>query len=198
MVGVEPPTGDEKPQKYYGGAYLDEVENLKLRANQAAVMGEKLDVSEEHPLTVAAVSPHLLKESKQRQVDLATPDNTTADGYQTLEHKTHVEANGDEEWRVNAAIAEDNDNKMNARPVPASENDKSKDAQSDDVQIPVPSASGKQGTAAKDEDDKKDALVTKREAPKSEKKNSPTKKAPAKKAAAKKSASSPVKLDKKK
>lgn len=192
---VPPPTGDEQPQKYYGSAYLPEVEALKQKARAAAAMGEELDVSDENPLTVAAVAPHLLKKSDLAQVEKNIPLNTTADGYQTIPDQTHVEANGDEEWRVKAQQDDSNDNRMDARPVSSDEDA----AGRKDEGVPAAGPNAGPDVATTDKEAEQDGKIA-NPAPVIKSSSGESKSSPAKKSASKKTTSGkkPVKLGKKK
>ena len=57
---VNPPTGLEQPQKYYGGAYLDEELKFKAEVQNAAAAGREINTEGVHPATIAAVHPSLL------------------------------------------------------------------------------------------------------------------------------------------
>ncbi len=94
-MGVEPPTGDEKPQKYYGSAYLDEVQDFKEQVRTAAANGTEINTENVNPLTIAEVAPELLTSDQEEEV-------FKAKDHVVQEPKTNVEAAGDKEWRVEA------------------------------------------------------------------------------------------------
>jgi hypothetical protein len=69
MPDIQAPTGEEDVQKYYGGAYLDEIDSLNAVLRNAAATGNTdVDLSAYHPLTIQAVAPHLLTDEQKEVV----------------------------------------------------------------------------------------------------------------------------------
>lgn len=120
MPDINPPTGDEEVQKYYGSPYLNEIDDLKVRVANAAANGIDVDVSEDNPLTVAAVAPQLLSEAQQDEVADSTSFGSNPEGVlDPSDGLTFMESNGDEETRVEAAL--DNDNNIGVNDASATE-----------------------------------------------------------------------------
>lgn len=111
MPDINPPTGDEQVQKYYSGPYLNEVDELKARVASAAATGTQVDLSNDDVRTIAAVAPHLLTTDQQQALaNAVTPGSNVEGNLDETEGKTFVEAQGDEDTRVQNAL--DNDNNI--------------------------------------------------------------------------------------
>lgn len=59
-MSIEAPTGEETPQKYYSGSYLDEEIAFRAEVRSAAAQGRPVNVEGVHPATIATVAPGLL------------------------------------------------------------------------------------------------------------------------------------------
>lgn len=102
MVLAEAPTGNEEVQKYYASPYLDEIDKFKVAFNNAIAAGQDPQDIEGfddiHPVTIAAVAPSLLRPDQQEELNkyaVISPDFPSGPA-----GTTHIEANGDEDKRV--------------------------------------------------------------------------------------------------
>lgn len=104
---INPPTGDEQPQKYYSSSYLDEELALKAEVGYAERDGRDVNLEDVNVLTIAAVAPELLTKTQQKEVDALEPADVKAAKAilsEDYEGVTHIEASGDEDWRVDSAL----------------------------------------------------------------------------------------------
>lgn len=125
-MGIEAPTGDEQPQKYYASPYLDDVEKFQDASRNAVAVGEDVNTEDVHPLTLQAVAPHLLTDEQKEYMRKGISEGVVSNGA----GQTSVEANGDEDHRVEQGVdaanlqeGTKNDTEDNDKPQPGADED---------------------------------------------------------------------------